>query len=140
MITSLALSNWKSHSSSSFRFGKGTNILLGRMGSGKSSVLDALCFALYGTFPKMQRKDQAVEHLVTAGSDAQFSEITLEFEKGGEKYQVMRRIGRKLSEAEMRKDGRLLAKGPKTVTELAASTLGVDYNKQAVVGRIADCD
>lgn len=128
MITSLVLSDWKSHSSSSFRFGKGTNILVGRMGSGKSSVLDALCFALYGTFPKMQRKDQTVEHLVTAGAEAQFSEITLEFEKGGEKYQVMRRIGRKLSEAEMRKEGRLLAKGPKAVTELAASTLGVDYD------------
>lgn len=128
MILSLKLENWKSHSSSSFRFGKGTNIILGRMGSGKSSVLDALCFALYGTFPKMQRKDQTVEHLVSSGSGAEFAEIALEFEKGGETYCIMRRIGKKLSEAEIRKGDRLLTKGPKPVTELATSTLGVDYD------------
>jgi DNA repair protein SbcC/Rad50 len=127
MITSLALENWKSHSSSHFSFRRGTNILLGRMGSGKSSVLDALCFALYGTFPKMSRRDQAVENIASIGSGAQHATVRLGFEKGGKKYEVERRIGRKISEAEVRLDGKLVQKGPKPVTDYVTTVLGVDY-------------
>lgn len=127
MIISLSLENWKSHSKSEFCFGKGTNILLGRMGAGKSSVLDALCFALYGTFPKMSRRDQTVENLVTMGSDAPYAAVAVEFEINGKKYSVLRRIGKKLSDAEIRLDGKLVQKGPKQVTDYVCSALGVDY-------------
>ncbi len=127
MILSLRLENWKSHSSSSFKFGKGTNILLGRMGSGKSSVLDALSFALYGTFPKMSRRDQAVENLVSMGSMAPYAAVALEFEKGGAKYEVVRRIGKRISDAEARLNGKLVQRGPKAVTDYIISVLGVDY-------------
>lgn len=127
MITSLSLENWKSHSSSSFSFAKGTNVLVGRMGSGKSSVLDALCFALYGTFPKMSRRDQTVEDLVNSSSGASAAEVRLEFEKGGKKYSVMRKAGKKSSEAEVHSDGKLAQKGPKAVTDYVTGALGVDY-------------
>ena len=102
MITELTLENWKSHSSSSFSFGKGTNVLLGRMGAGKSSVLDALCFALYGTFPKMSRRDQSTESVVNIASGAEAAGVTLTFERQGKKYEVMRRVGKKTAEAEAR--------------------------------------
>src|SRR3989338_11064217 len=95
MILTLELENWKSHSSSSFSFAKGTNVLVGRMGSGKSSVLDALCFALYGTFPKMSRRDQTVEDLVNSTSGADAARVRLEFEKGGGEDSGMRRAGEK---------------------------------------------
>jgi len=127
VITSLRLENWKSHSKSSFTFGKGTNILLGRMGSGKSSVLDALCFALYGTFPKMSRRDQAVDNLVSLGSASPHATVALEFEKGGKKYLLERKVGRKISDAEVRSDGRLVLKGPKAVSDYVTGILGVDY-------------
>ncbi|MFA6490179.1 MAG: AAA family ATPase [Candidatus Micrarchaeia archaeon] len=127
MITSLTLENWKSHSKSEFHFGKGTNVLLGRMGSGKSSVLDALCFALYGTFPKMSRRDQTVENLVSMGTDAPYATVSAEFEIAGKKYSVMRKIGKKMSEAEVREGGKLVQKGPKPVSDYVSSTLGVDY-------------
>jgi len=127
VITALSLENWKSHSKSRFDFASGTNILLGRMGSGKSSVLDALCFALYGTFPKMSRRDQTVENLVNMGSGADYAEVSAEFTRGDKKYSVMRRIGRGISEAEVREEGRLVQKGPKQVTEHVCGVLGVDY-------------
>ncbi|VVB98709.1 DNA double-strand break repair Rad50 ATPase [uncultured archaeon] len=127
MITKLSLENWKSHSKSEFSFGKGTNILVGRMGSGKSSVLDALCFALYGTFPKMSRRDQTTENLVNLSSGAEIAKVELEFEKGGKKYAIMRKIGKKASDAEARCEGKLVQKGPKQVTEYIISMLGVDY-------------
>jgi exonuclease SbcC len=131
MITSLSLENWKSHSSSQFKFGKGTNVLVGRMGSGKSSVLDALCFALYGTFPKMSRRDQTTEHLVNIASlatgEAQHARVVLAFEKGGANYEVERKIGKKISDAEVRCQGKLVQKGPKAVTDYVTDALGVDY-------------
>ena len=127
MITKLSLENWKSHSHSEFSFSKGTNVLVGRMGSGKSSVLDALCFALYGTFPKMSRRDQTVEDLVNSASGASAAVVRLEFEKSGKKYSVMRKVGKKASEAEVHCEGRMAQKSPKAVTEYVVGILGVDY-------------
>ena len=127
MILSLSLENWKSHSSSTFSFGKGTNVLVGRMGSGKSSVLDALCFALYGTFPKMSRHDQTTETVVNLNSGAEYATVRLAFERGGKRYDIVRRIGKKLSEAEISCEGKLAQKGAKQVTDHVTETLGVDY-------------
>ncbi len=127
MITGMTLENWKSHSSSAFSFGKGTNVLIGRMGSGKSSVLDALCFALYGTFPKMSRRDQSTESVVNIASGADNATVSLSFDRQGKKYVVSRKVGKKTSEAEVRVDGKLVQKGAKLVTDHVTSILGVDY-------------
>ncbi|MCX8174766.1 MAG: hypothetical protein N3E51_00995 [Candidatus Micrarchaeota archaeon] len=127
MLISLSLSNWKSHLSSSFKFGKGTSVLLGRMGSGKSSVLDAICFALYGTFPKMQRRDQSLSDLISMASKAEVASVELEFEAHGKHYAVLRRIGERTHEAEVRLEGRLVQKGAKAASDYVAGVLGVDY-------------
>ena len=127
MITELSLENWKSHSSSSFSFGKGTNVLVGRMGAGKSSVLDALCFALYGTFPKMSRRDQSTETVVNIASGADAASVSLSFGRAGKKYSITRRVGKKTAEAEVRVDGLLAQKGAKQVTDFVTDALGVDY-------------
>ncbi|MCX6769143.1 MAG: SMC family ATPase, partial [Candidatus Micrarchaeota archaeon] len=127
MIISLSLENWKSHSRSSFGFARGTNVLVGRMGAGKSSVLDALCFALYGTFPKMGRRDQSTETVVNIASGAEFATVKLEFDRSGKKYSVFRKIGKSVSEAEISCEGKLAQKGPKQVTEYITQILEVDY-------------
>ncbi|MEM4554509.1 MAG: SMC family ATPase [Candidatus Anstonellaceae archaeon] len=127
MITKLVLENFKSHMRTQMNFKKGTNILIGRMGSGKSSVLDAICFALYGTFPRLSRRDTSTEDLVRFGSGALFATIQLEFEKGGKKYSVLRRVGKGISEAEVRCEGKLMQKGAKQVTAYIEDVLGVDY-------------
>jgi exonuclease SbcC len=127
MITSLAITDWKSHSSSTFSFGKGTNVLLGRMGAGKSSVLDALCFALYGTFPKMSRRDQSTETVVNIASSAEAACVSLSFERQGRKYEIVRKVGKKTADAEVRLYGKLVQKGAKPVTDYVTEALGVDY-------------
>ncbi|MEM4347982.1 MAG: AAA family ATPase [Candidatus Anstonellaceae archaeon] len=127
MITKLILENFKSHMHTQMSFKKGTNILIGRMGSGKSSVLDAICFALYGTFPRLSRRDMSTEDLVRLGSGASAAIIQLEFEKGGKKYSVLRKVGKGISEAEVRCEGRLVQKGARQVTSYIEEVLGVDY-------------
>ena len=80
MITRVRLKNWKSHLDSEFNFSKGVNTLLGIMGSGKSSVLDGICFALFGTFPAVnQRKLKLDDMIRNKPEQAQSSVVELDF-------------------------------------------------------------
>ncbi|MCB1223821.1 MAG: AAA family ATPase, partial [Mesotoga sp.] len=47
-ITSIDLENFRSHSRYSGTFEKGINLILGRNGSGKSSIIEAIGLALFG--------------------------------------------------------------------------------------------
>ena len=93
MLLCLTLTNWRSHATSHIEFAKGANILLGPMGAGKSSVVDALCFALYGTYPKLQRRDAAIEDVCNFRHIGQQVSVELQWEgKEGRKYKVRREL------------------------------------------------
>jgi exonuclease SbcC len=61
--------------------------LVGPTGAGKSTVIDAICFALYGTIPRY-----ADDRVVTSVISAQATEarVELEFSCGVDRYRVMR--------------------------------------------------
>ncbi len=58
-ITSARLQNFRSHIDSSFEFDDGVNIIVGPNASGKTNLLDALCFVAIGTSLK-NTKDKTV--------------------------------------------------------------------------------
>ena len=66
MIKRVELENWKSHGNSEFEFGKGTNVLVGSLGSGKSGVMDAICYSLFGTFPALNNKRVTIDEVIMA--------------------------------------------------------------------------
>ena len=45
MISRVRLENWKKHEDSVYDFKDGCNIIIGPMGAGKSSILQAISFA-----------------------------------------------------------------------------------------------
>jgi exonuclease SbcC len=109
MISKIKLQNWKSHSETELEFKPGINVLVGPMGSGKSSVLQAICFALFGSVPEVKRRDVKVSELVKRNSGTQAS-IELKLDMADKVFQIQRIINSKGTEATVRDaDGVMLA-------------------------------
>ena len=128
MIRKLVLKNWKSHEETELEFGPGTNILVGMMGAGKSAVLDAISFALFGKFPR-QREVKLSGAITARPVEKQEAEVALDFDADGKAYSVRRIVKRKgAPEAEFSVDGSLQMSEPEKVTELVEEALKVKYD------------
>ena len=131
MISSIELRNWKTHLNSRFEFGQGTNVLVGTMGSGKTSVMDAICFALFGTFPALQQRRVSLQEIIMSRpNEMENASVKLGFEYGGKNFEVERTIKNKgSSEAKLYEEGKFVA-GPKPgdVNEAIEKSIEIGYN------------
>src|SRR5688572_27294698 len=64
--------------------------ITGPTGAGKSSLIDAICYALYGRIPRVTNQVQSV---IAQGLDRM--QVTLEFRANGRAYRVLRETRRK---------------------------------------------
>lgn len=129
MIDSIEITNWKTHKKTRLDFQKGVNVLIGVMGAGKSSAMDAVCFCLFGTFPALQHKRVSLSELIMSRpSQETGAEIKLSFTVGDDKYIVTRRIGKDGNSAVLERNGQYLQAQPTKVTEEIESILKVDYD------------
>ena len=112
--------------------------LSGPTGSGKSSLIDAMIFALYGRVPRLGAR--AVAPVITAGSDR--SRVSLVFEVRGEQYVASRVAERTDSGASVREarlekaDGSSIASGAGEVTRAVEELLRLrfeDFTKTVVL-------
>lgn len=95
MISGITMENWRSHERTEMKFGRGANILIGQMGSGKTSAMNAISFALFGTFPDLQaRKVKLDDVIMNKPAMKNHAKVTLDFEIGGKKYAIKREITR----------------------------------------------
>src|SRR3989344_2224024 len=131
MITNVKLKNWRSHLDSEFNFSSGTNALLGSMGSGKSSTMDAICFAFFGTFPNLQTKKLKLDDVIMKKpSEKDHAEVEIEFKSGNSTYSLKRIVekGKGTTYSEIRENGKLLeAPNSQRVTEIVENSLKVNY-------------
>ncbi|WP_027461308.1 AAA family ATPase [Deinococcus murrayi] len=104
--------------------------LVGPTGSGKSSLLDAMTFALYGTTPRLGAT--GLDALISQGERG--LSVSLTFEAGGETYRVARSKGRRQAENEVRLERRegerwinLSDGGARAVGERITRVVGLDY-------------
>lgn len=112
--------------------------LAGPTGAGKSSLVDAMIFALYGRVPRLGAR--AVAPVITAGADR--ARVALEFEVDGEGYIASRvaertDTGATVREARLeRADGTSLASGAGEVTSAIEGLLRLrfdDFTKTVVL-------
>ena len=130
MIKSIRLLNWRSHADTFLEFRKGTNLLVGIMGSGKSSVLEAMSFALFGTFPSLERRRLKLDNLIRLNEPK--AKIILEFEWDGHTYKIERILERNkrgiTSNAEVFKNNNLVESGTTAVTTYIITLTKLDYD------------
>ena len=130
MLEYIELTNWKTHGSSALRFQKGVNVLVGLMGAGKSSVMDAISFALFGTFPALKHKRVKTSDIIrNVPEEHDYAEVTLGFSSDGDSYVVSRRIPKSgVASARLSKNGKPFQTQPTKVTEEIEGLLKIDYD------------
>lgn len=135
MITSIELENFISHSETRLDFESGVTVFVGHNGAGKSSVIDAITFALFGEHTRKSNKS-----LIRRGSSQAYARIG--FSAGGKSYEALRKIDSKGTLAaqlhEIRNGQKVpLATGERkqfgeSMTEQITSRLGLDFTKLRV--------
>ena len=66
--------------------------LVGPTGAGKSSVIDAICFALYGSVPRYEHASLKAPVVTTNATEAR---VELDFSSGDQRYRIVRIVRRK---------------------------------------------
>ena len=88
MITSIELGDFLSHSSTKLEFQKGVTVFVGDNGAGKSSIIDAITFSLFGQHTRKSNKG-----LIKRGSNQGFAKIN--FSINDKQYEAVRKIDNK---------------------------------------------
>lgn len=104
--------------------------LVGPTGSGKSTIIDALCFALYGSVPRLENR-ALVAPVVSQGKLE--AKVRLDFTADGSTYtaiRVVRKSGKGAStkEARLERDGEGIVSGPDELTEAVTKLLGLGFD------------
>jgi DNA repair protein SbcC/Rad50 len=125
IIENLEMKNFKSHKDTSIDFDTGITIIMGGNGAGKSSILEAISFALF-----KQHSSKKIEQLITLGDIKNKLYIKLDFTSNGRTYRVTRERGKTGSKASIKiKDQggfQQLAAGDSQVTKEIQNILEMD--------------
>jgi len=131
MLKSLILHNWKSHKHNEINFSQGYNVFVGNIGSGKTSIFDAIVFSLFGTTPNITSRKIPVKDLIMSKPvEEEEATITLTFELDKEEYKIERILHRtKSSQAKIYKNNNLI-RGPKPsdVNDEVEKLLGISLD------------
>lgn len=88
IIETLELENFKSYKNSTIKFKQGISLILGENGSGKSSILEAISFVLFGKLNT--NLDDAIRKPISEDDEVKQMSVTLTFKHQGKKYRIKR--------------------------------------------------
>ncbi|WP_345980877.1 SMC family ATPase [Sulfurimonas sp. HSL3-2] len=115
ILSSLHLENFKKYTAFDIEFGEGLMGIIGKNGSGKSTIFEAILLALYGEMKSRGNKD-LIRNADASAKDAVVVELVFEYE--GATFRVVREFrGKTLTaNAKLFKNEELITSGAKEVT------------------------
>jgi exonuclease SbcC len=123
ILTNIELLNYKKYPAFTLEFEEGLTGIIGRNGSGKSTIFDAIIFALYGELRGQK------EHLKNAkAGEKENVSVSLVFEIDAKTYRVVRELRGKSQVAKAalyHDDDVLLSEGAKEVTKSITKLVGM---------------
>ena len=132
MIRNIELVDFLAHSNTKLEFENDATVFVGDNGAGKSSIIDAITFSLFGEHTRKNTKG-----LIRRGANQGFAKI--EFSANGKNYQAVRKIDSKgtlTAQFAENIDGKLvpIAEGERkqfgeSMTKHVEETLGMDFEK-----------
>ena len=132
MIRNIELVDFLAHSNTKLEFENDATVFVGDNGAGKSSIIDAITFSLFGEHTRKNNKG-----LIRRGANQGFAKI--EFSANGKNFQAIRKIDSKGTlTAQFAEDvnGKLIpiAEGERkqfgeSMTKHVEETLGMDFEK-----------
>jgi exonuclease SbcC len=147
ILDEVHLKNFRSHRSTKLSFGRGITVIIGGNGAGKTSILDAISFALFKETPDRVTVDELIRLSAKSG------EVSLSFHSKGRKYRVRRlRTAKRGAESYFYQLGgemeTLIVSGERDVTSEIEATLGINgelftsavYIKQGEIDRLLSSD
>lgn len=132
MINSIEMGNFLSHSDTKLDFDDGVTVFVGHNGAGKSSIIDAITFALFGQHTRKSNKS-----LIKRGTNQAYSKVN--FSVNGITYLAERKIDNKgtlSAQFSEYNDGKFIpiAAGERkqfgeSMTSEVEKRIGLDYEK-----------
>ncbi len=119
MIHSVTLKNFKQHRNLSLDFSAGLNAITGENGFGKTTILKAILYALFGATAAGKK-----EHLTTRGSDGEMS-VDLQVTIAKRDIGIFRSHNKALITST--NDGEILASGHTACSALVEDLLGLNH-------------
>jgi len=127
IIDSILIENIRSHTKTYIKFSKGFNCLVGGLGTGKSSILYAIDFALFGN-----PLGRSYDYLLREGVDV--GRVALKFIENGKEYTIWRglrrrgdHIGQDSEQLKLFEENKLLAEArSESVAEQLESIIDMD--------------
>jgi len=124
-IESVELENIRSHVRSTVNLSSGFNCLVGGLGTGKSSILYAVDFALFG-----EPLGRSYDYLLREGSDA--GRISLSFVQNGKEYTIERALKRQRGRISQDMEHLKLLEGNRVIAEMKSDAVAEQL--QSVTG------
>ena len=138
ILDRLILKNFKRFRNETIEFKDGITGILGNNGTGKSSIVQAIFFALYG----VQATGISADYIVSSfAGPKEKCEVRLDFRIGGDNFSVVRTFKKGKTathDASFHREGNLMATGVSPVEEAVKRTLGmgpVDFRNTIYAGQ-----
>lgn len=126
-LVSLHLQNYRKFRNAMIEFPDGVTGLLGNNGAGKSTIIEAMGWAIYGNKAARTKKEE-IKRRGAPSNEA--CRVFLQFELAGDKYEVMREmLGKNMtSNAIVKVNGMLAASSAIEATNFLEKRIGMDHD------------